>query len=159
MNTTRKTRRVAALIAAASAGAILLALTGCGSSAPAATSAPPVATAPAAVPNPVTILKKIPGVVIPKGEVNGTYGIIGTDTRLAEGSVGNGSLAVYTGSSTADVVQAVALPPYPQDGEYIITGPDFLIEYQFNPNADGSYPQPVPSPQAIAAETGGTVTR
>jgi hypothetical protein len=42
MNTTRKTRRVAAPIAAAAAGASLLALTGCGSS-PAPAQAPPSA--------------------------------------------------------------------------------------------------------------------
>ena len=103
----------------------------------------------------------IKGVTIPTGEINGTSGIIGTDTRLANATVGTSETAdeisVYTGTSLSDVEAAVQLPAYPQDGEYIITGSNFLIEYSVNPDINGAYPPPMLNLRTVATEVGGTL--
>jgi hypothetical protein len=154
MKLNRKLIAVPAIALAAGLG-----LAACGSqAAPASHATTPAASQAAAVANPVSILNRIHGATGPAGQVNGTSGIIGTDTREANGMFPNGgTLRVYTGSSTADVVQAVAAPTYPQDGSVVITGPSFLIEYWAGQQSDGSY-QWAPTAQAVATETGGTVT-
>jgi len=152
---------------AAAAVLAVLALAGCGGSASAAHGTAPAAAQqadsqpggfpPAAVANPVPVLR-MTGVPVPAGEVNGTPGLDADRVASASfpGPFGE-TVWVFTYPSAAyrDYRLARPLTP-PADGVTAIRGPGasvILVDTSGMPDATG------PSPQQVAARVHGTVVR
>lgn len=114
------------------------------------TAAPPPA-ATSAVPNPVDVLRKLPGIQIPPAAAAGTLDAAGN--RSASGEVGGGPVrdrvTVYAGADLSAELAANALQ---SDGEFLVSGPGWLLVYWAS--LPGQAPPALTAAQ-VAAATGG----